>query len=72
MKGHGKNEHSEKRGKHAIFENRGCKPTGLSQYFLRRGCRDGSVPHVMSGTVYLVNVPALLRKLGAAEGGTTE
>ena len=36
------------------------KATGLSQYFLRRGCRDGSVPHVMSGTVYLVNVPALL------------
>lgn len=48
------------------------KDTGLSQYFLRRGCRDGSVPHVMSGTVYLVNVPALLRKLGAVEGGTTE
>lgn len=45
------------------------KVTGLSQYYLRRGCRDGSVPHVMSGTVYLVNVPALLRKLGAAEGG---
>ena len=43
------------------------KATGLSQYFLRRGCRDGSVPHV-----YLVNVPALLRKLGAVEGGTTE
>lgn len=36
--------------------------TGLSQYFLRRGCRDGSIPHIMSGTVYLVNVPALLRK----------
>lgn len=48
------------------------KATGLSQYYLRRGCRDGSVPHVMSGSVYLVNVPALLRKLGAAEGCTTE
>lgn len=45
------------------------KATGLSQYYLRRGCRDGSVPHVMSGTVYLVNVPALLRKLGVEEGG---
>ena len=43
------------------------RATGLSQYFLRRGCRDGSVPHIMSGTVYLVNVPALLRKLGAEE-----
>ena len=38
--------------------------TGLSQYFLRSGCRDGSVPHVKSGTTYFVNVPALLRKLG--------
>lgn len=40
-----------------------CRITGLSQYFLRSGCKDGSVPHVMSGNVYLVNVPALLRKL---------
>ena len=45
-----------------------CKTTGLSAYFLRQGCRDGSVPHVKSGTVYFVNVPALLRKLGA-DGG---
>lgn len=41
-----------------------CKTTGLSQYFLRRGCRDGSVPCVKSGTVYLVNVPKLLKQLG--------
>ena len=41
------------------------KTTGLSQYFLRNGCKDGSVPHVKSGTTYLVNVPALLKKLGA-------
>lgn len=42
-----------------------CKTTGLSQYFLRKGCRDGSIPCVKSGTVYLINVPALLRQLGA-------
>ena len=41
------------------------KTTGLSQYFLRNGCKDGSVPHIRSGTIYLVNVPALLKKLGA-------
>lgn len=41
-----------------------CKTTGLSMYFLRRGCRDGSVPCVKSGTVYLVNVPKLLKQLG--------
>ena len=42
--------------------------TGLSQFFLRRGCKDGTVPHVMSGTTYMVNVPALLRQLDA-DGG---
>lgn len=41
--------------------------TGLSQFFLRNGCKDGSVPCVMSGRRYLVNVPALLRKLDATE-----
>ncbi len=40
-----------------------CKTTGLSAYFLRRGCREGTVPHIKSGTVYFVNVPALLKKL---------
>ena len=46
--------------------------TGLSRFFLRRGCRDGSVPHVMSGAVYMVNIPALLRKLNADENGRPE
>lgn len=40
-----------------------CKTTGLSQYFLRNGCKDGSIPHVRSGTTYFVNVPALLENL---------
>lgn len=44
-----------------------CKTTGLSQYFLRRGCKEGTVPHINSGGVYYINVPALLRKLGAEE-----
>ena len=42
-----------------------CKTTGLSQYFLRTGCKDGSIPHVKSGTVYYIDVPALLYKLRA-------
>lgn len=42
-----------------------CKTTGLSMYFLRKGCKDGTIPCVKSGTVYMVNVPALLRQLGA-------
>ena len=41
------------------------KTTGLSQYFLRNGCKDGTIPHIRSGAVYLINIPALLKKLGA-------
>ncbi len=41
------------------------RTTGLSQYYLRNGCKEGTIPHVKSGTVYLVNVPALLKMLGA-------
>ena len=42
-----------------------CRTTGLSMFFLRNGCRDGSVPHIKSGNTYFINVPALLRKLDA-------
>lgn len=44
------------------------RTTGLSQYYLRRGCRDGSIPHTKSGQTFFVNVPALLRQLGADSG----
>lgn len=53
-----------------------CAMTGLSQYFLRRGIRDGSIPHVTVGVPpnckYYVNVPALMEQLGVplqTEGG---
>ncbi len=39
--------------------------TGLSQYFLREGCKNGSIPHIKSGGVYFINVPKLLRHLDA-------
>ncbi len=42
--------------------------TGLSAYYLRKGCKDGSIPHRMSGRVYYVHVPALLEKMGAGSG----
>ena len=42
-----------------------CKSTGLSQYFLRKGCKEGTIPHVKSGKVYMINVPLLLQQLGA-------
>ena len=40
-----------------------CRVTGLSQYFLRQGVRNGTIPHVKSGSTYYVDVPALLEKL---------
>lgn len=46
-----------------------CKTTGLSQYFLRKGCKDGSIPHIRSGPTYYIDVPALLRKLGGKAVG---
>lgn len=46
-----------------------CRTTGLSQYMLRRGCRDGTVPHIRSGRTYYVDVPALLDKLSAELSG---
>lgn len=54
-----------------------CRSTGLSQYYLWKGCKDGSVPHIKNGTVYLVDVSALLEKLrreatGQISGWATE
>lgn len=46
------------------------RSTGLSQFFLRAGCRDGSVPCVRIGSKYMVNIPALLRKLDAEEAAS--
>lgn len=42
------------------------RSTGLSSYFLRRGCRDGSIPCVRSGRTIYVNVAKLLQQYGAA------
>ena len=44
-----------------------CGTTGLSQFYLRAGCKDGSVPCVKSGNKYYVNVPALLKQLGVPD-----
>lgn len=37
--------------------------SGFSQYQLRKGIKDGWVPHVRSGNKYLVNVPALMEQM---------
>lgn len=41
-----------------------CRTTGLSQFMLRKMCRDGTAPHIRSGPTYYINVPALLEQLG--------
>lgn len=48
---------------HTIAET--AASTGLSRYFLRNGCRNGSVPCIKAGSKFLINVPALLEKLDA-------
>lgn len=51
--------------------------TGLSQYSIRSGCREGRIPHIKVGAEYRVHVPSLLemleeeasRSVGAREDG---
>ena len=38
--------------------------SGLSQSYLRKGCKDGTVPHICIGSKYMINVPALFDQLG--------
>lgn len=44
--------------------NEACRTTGLSKFYLRNGCRDGTIPCIRSGKTYLVNIPALYKKYG--------
>ena len=46
--------------------NEAVRTTGLSAWFLRKGCRDGSIPCVRSGRTIYVNVPALLQQRGTS------
>lgn len=46
--------------------------TGLSAYYLRAGCKDGSVPHIMVGAEYRVNVPLLMDRLNAESAASCE
>lgn len=40
--------------------------TGLAQGFIRAGCKAGTVPHLMCGGEYRVNMPLFLQSLEAA------
>lgn len=37
--------------------------TGLSQYAIRNGVKDGSVPHIKRGEKYYINMPMFRRQL---------
>ena len=40
-----------------------CRRTGLSQCFLRSGCKDGSVPCIKAGNKYMIDLVAFSRRL---------
>ena len=42
-----------------------AKYTGLAVCYLRKGIKDGTIPVIMAGKKYLVNVPLMLEKLNA-------
>lgn len=44
--------------------------TGFSQFSIREGCKNGTVPHVMQGTKYLVDVEGFLTLQRAAASVT--
>ena len=48
--------------------------TGLSRYFILKGCQDGTVPHIKVGTDYRINMPLFLAQLernsAAVNGGS--
>lgn len=37
--------------------------TGLSMYYLRNGCRAGTLPYIMCGNRYKLNLPALMEQM---------
>lgn len=43
--------------------NEANKVTGLSKYYLRNGCKEGTIPHIKVGKVYYINVPAFLEAI---------
>lgn len=42
-----------------------AKVTGLSQFYLRTGCKNGTVPHIKAGKKYFIDVERLLQTLRA-------
>lgn len=41
------------------------RSTGLSSYYLRTGCKTGTIPHIRCGSTYMIDIVALLQQLHA-------
>lgn len=42
--------------------------TGLSQSYIRAGCKENRIPHIMCGADFRVNMPAFLSMLDEESG----
>ncbi len=40
-----------------------CNSTGFSQYFIRQGVKNGTIPHVRCGNKILINVPLFIQRM---------
>lgn len=60
--------------KGAIFQPiRGASEiTGLSQKFIRDGCKNNRIPHVMCGSDFRINMPMLLAQLDRESEGNKD
>lgn len=38
--------------------------TGLSSCYLRKGVKEGTIPHTKSGRTYYINMPAFRKQMG--------
>lgn len=43
------------------------RKTGLSIYYLRKGCKEGTIPFIMCGSEYRINIPKLMEQFGIGE-----
>ena len=42
--------------------------TGLSEYYIRKGVHENSIPHICSGVKILVNYPLFIKQLEEQSG----
>lgn len=45
------------------------KITGLSERELRLGCKTGTIPHIQSGGIFYVDIPALWDQMDKGQQG---